>query len=703
MRNTVTRQTGRDRPIALVALLLCVSPLVALGSHGFDFAVINNVFHIPIVLDYAGSAEGPHDVFHATLDRFVSGFWIVLRFLATENTIWSVFFTVHVLTVFALSFILWRIAVDGAGEKSGTLLLAVVPVLFSFPLLSGTSPIGGNEILVSYLTHSQVVIVFVLGSWLLLMRGAPVWSALVMGIAFNINAFAAIWGAVFIGLAALAVGRQQHGTPPLLMLVRMGVAFVLAALPTVGWVVVTFLESPDHAPFSFRDYLLSYYPHHTFIGAHFRESALTFLFFLSGLLLLMPLKGRIDRTASTTLESLLLVGLAIIAFGIALPYVTDSRLLLNLYPLRMDSYVLLCMLIAALIWAGKAFSSGDAAGNAAGNAVDRGAALLALLSFVNGNVALLILAVLMSRADAANNWKIRGFAAFLIVYVGGLTLYFGGPALIETAGEPRLLAFLALQIAVVWVFFSGSQTPSGSGLALIAAAFVPALLDQGTDAVSVIAFYGSLAVAALSGRFYPALLSLLLGGWALFQDQPVPWWALLYLSAGLFLLARAVLARTTLFETPVHLARRAALPGFFIFFLALSAYDFMDRGRLCSWKECDPNLVAAQNWARENTEPNTQFLPVRVDGFSTLSRRPVWIDWKIGAMVMWAPETNDFWQSRFRRLAGLSTVADALALAEQENIDYIVFRKRWLAERDAAVPCVVFENAGYLIARRHCQ
>ena len=695
MRNTVAGQTGRDRPIALVVVLLCVSPLVALASHGFDFAVINNVFHIPIVLDYAGSAEGPHDVFHATLDRFVSGFWIVLRFLATENTIWSVFFTVHVLTVFALSFILWRIAADGAGEKSGTLLLAIVPVLFAFPLLSGTSPIGGNEILVSYLTHSQVVIVFVLGSWLLLMRGAPVWSALVMGIAFNINAFAAIWGAVFIGLAALAVGRQQHGTPPLLMLVRMGLAFLLAALPTVGWIVVTVLHSPDHAPFSFRDYLLAYYPHHTFIGAHFRESALTFLFFLSGLLLLMPLKDRIDRAAATTLESLLLVGLAIVVFGIALPYVTDSRLLLNLYPLRMDGYVLLCMLITALIWAGKAFSSGDG--------VDRGAALLALLSFVNGNAALLVLAVAMSRSQHADTWKARGFAAFLILYMGGLTVFFGGPALIETVEQPRLLAFLALQIAVVWVFFAGRGTPSGSGLALIAAALVPALLDQGADAVSVLAFYGSLAVTALSRRPYLALLSLLLGGWVLFYNQPVPWWAVLYLSAGLFLLARATLARTTMFERPVHLAQRAILPGFFVFFLGLSAYDFMDRGRLCSWKECDPNLVAAQNWARENTEPNTQFLPVRVDGFSTLSRRPVWIDWKIGAMVMWAPETNDFWQSRFRRLASLSTVADALALAEQENIDYIVFRKRWLAERDAAVPCVVFENAGYLIARRHCQ
>src|SRR5215831_4510165 len=71
---------------------------VSITLQGFEFPTSNNFFHIPIVIEYTRSAEGPHDAFHASLDHFTSIIWPMLRPFTTEwNTGW-VFLAAHLLS-----------------------------------------------------------------------------------------------------------------------------------------------------------------------------------------------------------------------------------------------------------------------------------------------------------------------------------------------------------------------------------------------------------------------------------------------------------------------------------------------------------------------------------------------------------------------------------------------------------------------------
>src|SRR5258708_14781725 len=74
----VVRSRNRGDVIAGPLALLGAAALANLLLQGFEFPRYNNIFHVAIVLDYAGSAEGPHDLFHQTLGAFVSVLWPLL-------------------------------------------------------------------------------------------------------------------------------------------------------------------------------------------------------------------------------------------------------------------------------------------------------------------------------------------------------------------------------------------------------------------------------------------------------------------------------------------------------------------------------------------------------------------------------------------------------------------------------------------------
>lgn len=670
-------------------LAISAATLAVLASQGFDFPISNNVFHVPIVLDYAGSAEGPNDAFHLSLARFASGLWPALSLVATEGNLAALFLTVHLAGIAFLFFAILRIASDSVSESGAIVLSAFLPFLAVMPLLQGVSPIGRNEIVINYLSHSQAVIPFVLISLFLMMRGRPIWSALTMGAAFNLNAFVAVWGAVMLAVAAIGLTGRAGWRAQVGLLFRMGVAFNLASLPTGIWIASTMFVGEAGEPFDFIEYLRAYYPHHTFIDGHLSVS-LTAMLFLAACAPMFPLIGdRLPRTARTALASFFGAGLAIVVLGVGLPYLANSRLLLNLYPLRMDAYVLLFALLACLIWLGSAFSRDDAA--------SRGAALLGLLSFAIGAPVMLALAVLAARPDSA---RLRAFVTAIIAAAAGVTFGFGEPVLVVPDFSVKLLFFVALQAAVIACFFSGAGMPLYRTVILLCGVAAQMLVG-GEGAVATGVFYGALAAAVAFRRVEIVGVALLAAAVAIYLQRPAAWWFLAYPIIGIVLLTHVLAARWDGVAVLMRWSRAAAAPALCICAFALAAYFYMGRGGLCGGAGCHADRVAAEAWARENTAPGAVFLPVDVDGFSTLSRRPVWVDWKIGAMVMWAPETHDLWRSRYARLSSVETTDAAFSLAWEEGIEYLVFSNAWLAERDDA-PCMAYRNDMFTIARSTC-
>ena len=132
-------------------------------------------------------------------------------------------------------------------------------------------------------------------------------------------------------------------------------------------------------------------------------------------------------------------------------------------------------------------------------------------------------------------------------------------------------------------------------------------------------------------------------------------------------------------------------------FAVFSVVQVINRGGLGTTGEAARQSIDVQLWARQNTPPNSLFLPVGLESFSIVSRRPIWADWKTGAMVMWAPETYQTWSTRWAELNGIESIAEALRLSEREGIDYIVVDHTRFDTSLVSSDCLVYENAMYSV------
>src|SRR5205085_393584 len=103
-RVTAAMEIGR------IAAILLAATAANLLLQGFEFPNYNNFFHIPIVLDYAGSAEGPHDAFHRSLASYASMLWPLLAQVADEANVFTLFFAIYALNRAALLMFLFLAA-----------------------------------------------------------------------------------------------------------------------------------------------------------------------------------------------------------------------------------------------------------------------------------------------------------------------------------------------------------------------------------------------------------------------------------------------------------------------------------------------------------------------------------------------------------------------------------------------------------------
>jgi hypothetical protein len=81
-------------------------------------------------------------------------------------------------------------------------------------------------------------------------------------------------------------------------------------------------------------------------------------------------------------------------------------------------------------------------------------------------------------------------------------------------------------------------------------------------------------------------------------------------------------------------------------------------------------------------------------GFSIQARRPVWVDWKSGAAVMWEPAFYWVWRPRIEAQRMLQDVAAKVAYARENGIGFVVVR-RAEAERSTLRP--VFANSQFSV------
>lgn len=639
---------------AALALLLPLSALSVLAQ-GFQLPGNGNSYHWPILFGWVGSAAGPGDLFTDSLAHYVSHFWTPLAWVTTEESVGWLFWLLHIalrlLQVAALALLIRRLG--GSTLPRAVLLAGLATMALQwFPL----SPLGHGEVLLDTVSNATATTALALVFLWLAVEGRWRAAAFVVGLGINVSAFAFAWCGLLL-LAAWAADRERNWRA----LPWMAALVLLPALPTVWWIAETVEATRPQLPaFDFRDFLREFYPGHVIAGASGAERALAPLFLLVAWCLLPQFQVRHERR----LHALLVALAGILLFGSLLPHLTGSRLLLNLLPLRMDFL---------LVWLALAMALAAVASRSR-TPLHRGdVAVLATLA----SGAWLALAALLAEPG---DWRRASFRKGILLLLP--LAFWALPGMAQTF-ESRLEGALLLGGTLLLLSFLDAQTHGGVRLAALG---LLAALHYG-QATSQLAWAPPLAAGALLLYWLPS--------WLPWRRRHLAWPALaLLLAAGLLLqggeargalllLAGALVplaGQRLLSYSPVNrLAWRTPLALLLVVALLPMAVHLAQGGRLDRYDERAAAFLEVQRWARQATPPHSLFLqpdeqlvPNGTPSFWTLSRRPAWIDWRMGAAAHWLPDYYWLWHERMAEVRALENVAAKLAYARERGIAYLV-------------------------------
>jgi len=677
-----------------VAGLLLLGACASILTQGFSFPNNGNAYHLPILLDYAASAEGPHDLYTRSLQYFVTYFWLGLREVADEANVALVFHLAFLLLRLLSLWLLYRI-VDHLAPGRRRRAAALSALFVTGMAWCYSSPLGHGEVLLDNLSHSTVNLPVMLALWWAALARRWLVAGLIVGLGFNANAFVALWLAGGAALALLWSERDRPWRQRLATLAIFAGAFAILAAPTALRILET-LEAtrPQLAAYDFRDFLRAFYGGHFFGGYAPWGEWLGFLLLLAGLGLGVPALALAPRRQRAVVQGLAAGVLAVVAFGLLLPLASGSSLLLNLHPLRLDFALVWLAFVLWLAW-----SHGRRRFDAA--------LVACWIALFGAQLALLPLLVLAALDPAAGRGARRGAGAALLLLA--LAVALGGQPPLPPYGPQRLaggllclflLGWLALAWPAAWRrpdlllgaglvgVLQGAATAGlllAPGWALPLALLLTALAALRPPTASTVGWIAATAAAALC-------LAL-----AVENRERLP--ALLFVAAALLLpVAGAALERLRrAADLRRALGRPRVLAGALLLAAMLAlvpgARHLAATGHLDRYDARALAFLDLQRWARGATPPDSYFLqpdeqlrPNLTPSFWTLARRPAWVDWRMGAATHWLPDFYWFWTERMAEVAALTDVAAKLAYARAQGIAYVILAADEPLPPDAPAP-----------------
>lgn len=655
---------GAEAPSAkrslFIAAVIVAASAWSVGFQGFNFPMNNNAIQVPILQHAANPQLYPNDPFVATLSRYSSVVWWGLAKFRFDDWFWPLL-VLHCATRVFFFWAFFRIASDMIPDWRkalvGTALLGT-----SLSLL-GASSVGLSDLLIKYFNHSEIAFALLLFCYSLALRHRYRSAAIGLGLCFNINAFVTAWGLFGVLCLQIQEVRRPLDWRSWTPLAKTVLLVLVLAAPTL-W---TLLHSPGPAvPFDYRTYVKEYFPYHFYWKIPWIETLQFALRILTALLSLsmLPRGARV--------RVLFLAHILLMAFGLLLPLLTGSRVLLNLQLIRADCFLDIITVLATV-----------------GLCVE-------LLSTQQAGLALIVLV-----ATLLNQWMIASLGIALLHY--------------QSRPQRRGAFALLLAMIVVWALvlqFWGrperdadfGPSPSGEWQPIPAFRAMwlcgPVLLFVLGRCRSALHF--ALPVIAINLQANPqfplGILGLLCLPLLEASDKRLR--AVGYLAPGFYAISIPVLVP--------HLALGWPIAGFGCL-MCFGAYREIARHEVQSapaWRFFAVGVVAAmmlfnapriamrfaagtishtplprvivawfdvQKWARRSTPVVDNFIvPYRTQGFRLWSERSSWVDWKDGGAAMWAPEYYGVWIRRVRELKALCNAEELLRYGQRNGIAFAI-------------------------------
>lgn len=345
MARLAQRDAADRDPGLLPPALLCLGlAAFSIWRQGFSFGIVNNVFHVPIVLRWWELPQFQNDAMVQSLAYFTAPIYWLLGLVLTEDTIEAGFLVMHAVTRVLTFAALYALA-GAVGLREFRVRALALLIIACVTASYGLTALGKTGLLIGYFSHSELAQAVSIFAVLAGLRGRLDIAGALAGVAFLLNAFFGVWLALPIGLLAL---HQLAVLPDRRRTIRrcaIGAAgFALGALPILVWVAAS---PPGTVDIDYHAFLADFFPQH-FIFAwgdlrtQLRVAILLGLACVASACLL-PREGRGP--------AFFLMGCfaAIFAAGIVVGDMVTSRMVLNLHLLRVDG---LLTLLALTIVAG---------------------------------------------------------------------------------------------------------------------------------------------------------------------------------------------------------------------------------------------------------------------------------------------------------------------------------------------------------------
>jgi hypothetical protein len=665
-------------PVALCIVAAVSATLLS----GFEDPKLHNYWNMLAALDFARSAEGPHDAYNRTYWHFISIYWLLVKAIATDQNVAKIFIVLQLIgnSLLSLAFYSWTRALTG---RRWAAAIAAAGFCFCYGLWSKTQ-LGYSEMFLPYATHSQAAIVVCLFGLLLLIHDRYIWAAVMLGVAAEINLYMAAWTALAAGGYLVFEERR------LITKLQIGFAVVLLVLtaPVLVWALLGRTGPKIPAEF-FQENLAG----HTY-GFNYPQAVVqTFALCLSAAAATIGSAAGENRVRR--LGVVMLCCVASLAAGMTMPYFTSEPLLLSLHPLRFVSVAnLLAAICAGVLLVRRLDALEDDGGMGA---------LLAAVGFMMKSPLVSMLGFALSVPYSKPGLRLL-CTALLMAGILGVLL----PSPMIESSTKSVLAFIlvcAMLALARWLYSAAGALESDRflGVGVGALGAIGAVPPSGYSSIAALLSIPTavvLAVPAISDIWRRLASAAAVGGVGVIllsvSNDPM---RLLLVAIGSAIAFGSVLAFRVRLARVSGSARGAILASPIILLIGLGVAKGAANHFSVTRTTDEQEYIVAQIWARAHTAPDTVFYAPNHDAFSLYSRRPVWGEPSETAAVMWEPSYYPLWRCRSAAARAADSVETTITLALSANIEYLVLPAEEKTISNGSFERV-YRNGHYVILQR---
>lgn len=665
-----------------VFFFLLAATALSVLFQGFDLGVGNNQIELLILNHSSNPSLYPDDPFVETLTNYFSIFWWALSLITWVQDWYPLFLVLHIASRFFLLYVIysWFLVLmprNNLVSLFSTLIFGLLPTLMRDTML------GRGSLLLFYLEHSSLSLALLLWAFKLSYSRKFFSSAVVCGFAFDMNPFYGAWSITILFFMYLFSFRHYSWSKQALLLAKLLCAFVIASLPSVLWIFSTLVSKQEPIDlFNHIQYLKEYFPNHFLISSAEPTDVVGFIsMMISGLLglFLLPRKRN-------TLIVMYFSAIGLIIVGVFLPFITQSRIVLNLHLLRVDTLIqFFSVMFITSACVQKLLKPEN-------HGIDNSVAFISLLGMIVGNWIVVMVGALFLFDMNRITFKI--ISGILLFSTAAALVCFGLPAF----AHYRLLTGLfvvflmiltakkEVRVAGPFSMFVVASYCKVSWLAAVAIIVIYVWLTFG-DSKSKSLRIGSLACLLACGVFLSVSIDnisssilLVLSSFTLIMEIYFAFFDSIEVKRG---------------KTPYFVM--AVLVGIVSINTIENVGMRLRKGHyLSNLSEKDMAWRDVQFWAKTQTNPDDVFMvPLKQPGFPVFSKRSVWVDFKQGAAVMWAPKYYWAWHKRLHEQRELTNVDMKVDYCMANKIDYIVVP---IDSLDKNISCV-YQNKSFAVIK----